>query len=82
MKTLLNKKILYEMLRYFIVGGISAVVDIVGLTFFIEIIFHSEKSPINVAIGTAVGFCLGLMCNYLLSMMFVFINYEQKEQNN
>ena len=41
MKTLFDKKTLYEMFRYFIVGGISALVDIAGLTFFIEIIFHT-----------------------------------------
>lgn len=78
---LLNKKTLYEMFRYFVVGGLSAVVDIVGLTFFIEFIFNSEKSPLNMAIGTAAGFILGLICNYMLSMMFVFTNESQKEQN-
>jgi putative flippase GtrA len=81
MKNLFKKKTLLEMFRYFIVGGVSAVVDIIGLTFFVEIIFSSEKSPINMAIGTAAGFLLGLICNYLLSMMFVFINEAQKEQN-
>lgn len=81
MKDLLNKKTLYEMLRYVIVGGISAVVDIVGLTFFVEVVFRSEKSPVNMAIATAVGFILGLICNYILSMIFVFVNDSQKEQN-
>ena len=78
---LLNKKTLYEMFRYFVVGGVSAVIDIVALTFVIEIIFQSEKEPINMAIGTAVGFLLGLICNYMLSMVFVFTNEAQKEQN-
>ena len=77
----MNKKTLYEMFRYFVVGGISALVDILALTFVIEIIFKSEKEPINMAVGTAVGFLLGLICNYLLSMIFVFTNEAQKEQN-
>ena len=81
MKDLLNKKTLYEMFRYVIVGGISAVVDIAGLTFFIEVFFKSEKSLANIAIATAVGFILGLICNYVLSMIFVFVNDSQKEQN-
>ena len=69
------------MFRYVIVGGISAVVDIAGLTFFVEVIFNSEKTPVNMAVATAAGFILGLMCNYVLSMMFVFTNDSQKEQN-
>ena len=81
MMKLLSKKTLQEMFRYFIVGGLSAVVDIVGLTFFIEIVFNSDKSPLNMAISTAVGFLLGLICNYLLSMAYVFTNEAQREQN-
>lgn len=81
MRNLLNRKTMYEMFRYFIVGGVSAVVDIVGLTFFVEIVFNSEKSAANVAIATAAGFLLGLICNYLLSMLYVFTNEEQKEKN-
>jgi putative flippase GtrA len=47
----------------------------------VEVIFNSEKTPVNMAIATAAGFILGLMCNYVLSMMFVFTNDSQKEQN-
>ena len=81
MKNLLNKKTFYEMFRYGIVGGISAVVDIAGLTFCVETVFSSEKTPVNMAIATAVGFLLGLICNYILSMIFVFTSDSQKEQN-
>lgn len=81
MKNLLNKTTVYEIFRYVIVGGISAVVDIAGLTFFVEVIFNSEKSPVNMAIATAAGFILGLICNYVLSMLFVFTSDLQKEQN-
>ena len=81
MKVIMSKKTLFEMFRYFIVGGLSAVVDILGLTFVIEIIFNSKKNPLNMAIGTAAGFILGLICNYLLSMVFVFTNEAQKKQN-
>ncbi|MBQ2980881.1 MAG: GtrA family protein [Lachnospiraceae bacterium] len=81
MNSLINKKTFYEMFRYVIVGGISAVVDILGLTFFVEVIFNSDKKPVNMAIATAAGFILGLICNYILSMMFVFTNDSQKEQN-
>ena len=78
MNNLINRKTFYEMFRYVIVGGISAVVDIAGLTFFVEVIFNSEKTPVNMAIATAAGFMLGLMCNYVLSMMYVFTNDSQK----
>ena len=81
MGNILNKKTICEMFRYFIVGGVSAVVDILGLTFFVEIVFASEKTPMNMAIGTAAGFILGLICTYLLSMIFVFVSEEQREQN-
>ena len=50
MNNLINRKTFYEMFRYVIVGGISAVVDIAGLTFFVEVIFNSEKTPVNMVL--------------------------------
>lgn len=76
-----DKKNLFELIRYAIVGGISAVVDLLVLSLFTELIFGSDKSSIPMAISTAAGFIAGLVCNYLLSMIFVFVSAEQKEKN-
>ncbi len=76
-----DKKTLFELLRYLVVGAIAALVDLGVLALFTEIIFKSDKGPLALTISTAAGFICGLVANYLLSMLFVFVNAEQKEKN-
>ena len=76
-----DKKTLFELLRYLVVGAIAAIVDLCVLAIFTEFIFKGDKGTLAISVGTAAGFIAGLICNYLLSMLFVFVNKEQKEKN-
>ena len=55
-----------QFIRYFIVGGIAAVVNI-GLLFLLVDIFD-----INYILSNIIGFIFALLVNYGLSTMFVF----------
>ena len=76
-----NKKLILEFLRYVIVGGISAVVDMAvnnGLVFYV---FNGETKNMGaVAISVTAGFIVGLAVNFILSNIFVFNAAEQKEK--
>ncbi len=76
-----DKKTLWELLRYLVVGAVAAIVDLCVLALFTELIFNSNKEIFALSISTAAGFLAGLIVNYLLSMIFVFVNAEQKEKN-
>ena len=64
------KIITFEFLRYIVVGGIAFVVDFGSLYISKEYIFHNLTYGIY--LSTAVGFILGLIVNYVLSLKFVF----------
>ena len=76
-----DKKTLFELLRYLVVGAIAALVDLGVLALFTELVFSGSKEGLALTVSTAAGFIAGLVCNYLLSMLFVFVNAEQKEKN-
>ncbi len=76
-----DKKTIFELLRYLVVGAIAALVDLGVLALFTELIFSGDKGALALSVSTAAGFIAGLVCNYLLSMLFVFVNAEQKEKN-
>ena len=76
-----NKNSLFELIRYCIVGAVAAVIDLLVLSLLIEYIFAGEKTGWPLTISTAAGFMSGLICNYVLSMLFVFVSKEQKEAN-
>ena len=76
-----DKKTIFELLRYLIVGAIAALVDLGVLALFTELIFSGDKGVLAISVSTAAGFIAGLICNYLLSMLFVFVNAEQKKKN-
>ena len=71
MSFLKNKNSLFELIRYCIVGAVAAVVDLLVLSLLIEYIFMGEKTGWPLTISTATGFISGLICNYVLSMLFV-----------
>ncbi len=64
------KIIFFEFLRYIVVGGIAFVVDFGSLYLSKEYLFHNLSYGIY--LSTAVGFILGLIVNYVLSLKFVF----------
>lgn len=76
-----NKKLLLEFLRYVIVGGISAVVDM-GVNFIVLFfVLNGTKDDRGlVAISVAAGFAVGLAVNFILSNLFVFKEKEQREK--
>lgn len=75
-----TKKNLFEFLRYAVVGGISAIVDMAVLWAFTELVFDGVNTGWQLAVSVALGFAVGLAVNYGLSILFVFIADDQKEQ--
>lgn len=76
-----KKENLMEFLRYAVVGGIAAVVDMAVNYVMLYYILQADKSDKGaVAISVALGFILGLAVNFLLSNLFVFRRAEQREK--
>ena len=76
-----NKKLIFEFLRYVLVGGISAVIDM-GVNFvMLFYIFGGTKDDKGlVAASVAAGFAVGLLVNFILSNIFVFKDEAQREK--
>ena len=55
-----------QLLRYFVVGGISFLVDYGSLWLL------TEKAGFPYLVSAAIAFLLGLVCNYILSTKWVF----------
>ena len=75
-----TKKNLFEFLRYAVVGGISAIIDMGVLWAFTELVFGGVNVGWRLAISVAMGFAVGLAVNYGLSILFVFISDEQRSE--
>ena len=70
-----------EFLRYVVVGGISALIDMAvnyGMLFYI--LGGTKDDRGLVAVSVACGFAVGLAVNFILSNIFVFRSEEQKEK--
>lgn len=75
------KSNLIEFLKYAVVGGICAIIDIAVNSLFLYAIFNSDKSDVPmVVVSVACGFIVGLVCNFILSNLFVFVSDEQREK--
>lgn len=82
-------KTLCEIIRFVIVGGIATVIDwlVMGIVLYIfdpglyphfyNVWIGDAQDPTTLAtvVGTGMGFCVSLLANYLLSVLFV---YEEK----
>ena len=77
----LNKNNIMEFLRYALIGGVSALVDM-GVNYLcLYYVFHATKDDKGpVALSVTIGFIAGLVVNYVLSNIFVFRSQEQKEK--
>ena len=65
-----------EFLRYVVVGGIAFLADFGVLVGTQESLFHRYASGVYWA--TVMGFVVGLVVNYFLSLLFVFTSTKDK----
>lgn len=84
-----NHKKLCEIIRFVIVGGIATLIDylVMGVVLYLfnpSLYPHfynvwigkiGEPTALATVVGTGLGFCVSLVANYLLSVLFV---YEEK----
>ena len=81
LKKILKDQRILEFLRYAVVGGISAVVDMAVNYLMLYVIFGATSGDTwKVAISVTVGFTVGLLLNFVLSNLFVFKSEEQKKK--
>lgn len=77
----LKKETIWEFLRYVVVGGVSAVVDIaVNYVMLYVILGATSEDKWQVAVSVTAGFIVGLIVNFLLSNVFVFRKAEQQKE--
>lgn len=69
------KPLLYEFMRFCLVGGAAFLVDFGTLVLLNNIL--PEMSGFRLYIATAGGFIVGLTVNYILSVRFVFISARE-----
>jgi putative flippase GtrA len=77
-----HKDILLEILRFLIVGGLATLIEWV-IAYVIVAVFpplRLDTWNVTEAIGTAVGFSISLVFNYLLSVIFVFKNKKDEKE--
>ena len=82
-----KKQLLMEMIRFLIVGGTATLVDYFTFWLFDALLFPflfpmEIKSWATVALifATAIGFCVGLTVNWILSVRFVFREVKNVEE--
>ncbi|MGE4342093.1 MAG: GtrA family protein [Bacilli bacterium] len=89
-KILTNKPLMYEILRFVIVGGVATLVDFVIASLFQYLIYTSSATwlilgliPItaSVFVSTIMGFTFGVIVNYVLSILVVFKDVEDKKKS-
>jgi len=72
--------LIFEFMRYAVVGGIAFLFDAGTLALFREIVFKGSGSEAVMAISVAAGFVTGLIVNYFLSLAIVFKSAEQQKK--
>lgn len=89
-----TKKLLTELLRYCVAGGVAFLFDSGTLYLFNSVILPDMGSAalfgvsegswlywdIRLAIATTLGFIVGITVNYLISIFFVFTGETQKKR--
>ncbi len=80
-----KKQLFWEIFRFLLVGGTATLVD-----YFVFWIFDGLLFPLlstakwfqtfSLVLSTALGFCVGLLVNWILSVKFVFKQVQNKEE--
>jgi putative flippase GtrA len=77
-----KKQLLWEVFRFLLVGGLATVVDYLVSTLFYSLLLPPTLIGQTWAliISTALGFCVGLIINWFLSLLFVFKAIRDKKE--
>ena len=80
-----KKELFWEIFRFLLVGGTATLVDYFVFWIFDGVLFPLLSSEgwwttVSLILSTALGFCAGLIVNWLLSISFVFRQVKDKEE--
>lgn len=78
MKKQTNQQLFLEIFRFLIVGGLATIADYLVFWIFDALIFPESWGTVALVLSTALGFCVGLMVNWVLSVRFVFRDTQEK----
>lgn len=72
-----KKQLFNEIIRFLLVGGLATVLDY-ATTFVLGIAFKDKW--FNTALSNTIGHIVGLLINYVLSVLFVYRQVKDKKQ--
>ena len=77
-----KKELFWEVFRFLLVGGLATVADYLTANLFYAFLLPPKLIGQTWAliISTAIGFCVGLMIIWFLSLLFVFKAIRDKKQ--
>lgn len=81
-----KKQLFAEIFRFLLVGGVATLVDYFLFWLFDGVLFPLMGSgetwlTVSLILATALGFCGGLVVNWILSVCFVFRAVKSKEES-
>ncbi len=78
MKQQTKKQLFWEIFRFLLVGGLATLADYLIFWVFDAFVFPQSWGTVALVFSTALGFCVGLMVNWVLSVRFVFRQTEEE----
>ena len=77
-----KKQLFYEIFRYLLVGGVATIFDYGAWYVFFTWVLPASLigQTLAVIISTAMGFLVGLLVNWALSLTFVFKQVQNQEE--
>ncbi len=80
-----KKQLFWEIFRFLLVGGGATLVDYFVFWLFDGVLFplifaDARGATLSLIVSTALGFCAGLVVNWLLSITFVFRQVRDEAQ--
>lgn len=73
-----KKQLFLEIFRFLLVGGVATLADYLVFWIFDALVFPESWGTLALVLSTALGFCVGLTVNWVLSVSFVFRETEEK----
>ena len=76
-----SKKLIEQILKFAVVGGLSFLIDFV-ITLVVSTIMRKVGATVETAaaVGGIFGFCISLIFNYIMSMKYVFARKDDMDR--